>query len=129
MNNKKIVTLDEQREIQLNGLLYIKNLCKKNNIPYYLISGTLLGAVKYKGYIPWDDDIDIALIREDYQKLIKIIEQDKNPDYEVLTMYNTKDYYYSYAKLVNTKTKLTENAKEIKKNGSIYRYFSIRLCR
>ena len=129
MNNKKIVTLNKQREIQLNGLLYIKELCEKNDITYYLISGTLLGAVKYKGYIPWDDDIDIALIREDYQKLIKIIEQDKNPDYEVLTMYNTKDYYYSYAKLVNTKTKLTENAKEIKKNGSIYRYFSIRLCR
>lgn len=117
MNNNKILSLEEQRKIQLNGLLYIKDLCEKNNIPYYLISGTLLGAVKYKGYIPWDDDIDIALIREDYLKLISIIEQNKNPDYEILTMYNTKDYYYSYAKLVNTQTKLTENAKEIKKMG------------
>lgn len=117
MKDKKKASLQEQREIQYNGLLYIKSICKKNNIPYYIISGTLLGAVKYKGYIPWDDDIDIALKRDDYLKLIDLLEKENNGDYEVLTMYNTKDYYYPHAKLVSKTTKLIDNAKEIKKLG------------
>lgn len=117
MNEGKRLSLLELKNVQYNGLLYIKSICEKNNIPYYIISGTLLGAVKYKGYIPWDDDIDISLRRDDYLKLIDAIERDNNDDYEVLTMYNTKDYYYPYAKLVCKKTKLIDNAKEIKKLG------------
>lgn len=117
MDCKQELTLEEMRKIQLNGLLYIKDICEKNNINYYIISGTLLGAIKYKGYIPWDDDIDIALRREDYLKLIKAIEDDNDLNYKVLTIYNTKDYYYPYAKLVHSKTKLYDNAKEIKKLG------------
>ena len=117
MNNELNISLEEQRKIQLEGLLYIKKLCDANNIKYFLISGTLLGAVKYKGYIPWDNDIDICLLRPDYLKLIEVIEKDKNLDFEVLTIYNTKDYYYPYAKLVSKKTKLLDNAKEIKELG------------
>lgn len=117
MNNEEQLSLQELRRLQFNGLLYLKNICEKNNIVYYIISGTLLGAVKYNGYIPWDDDIDIALKRSEYIRLIKVLEEDNNSDYEVLTMYNTKDYYYPYAKLVSKKTKLVDNAKEINKLG------------
>lgn len=113
----KELSLNEIRDIQLKGLLYIKNMCDNNNITYYMISGTLLGAVKYKGYIPWDDDIDIALDRNNYLKLIKLIEEDNNLEYKILTVYNTKDYYYPYAKLVSKNTKLVENSKEIKDMG------------
>ena len=117
MDNKMIVSREDQRKIQLNGLLYIKRICEENDIKYFLASGTLLGAVKYKGYIPWDDDIDICLFRSDYLRLIDAIEKDNNPDFEMLTVYNTKDYYYPYAKLVHKRTKLLDNAKEIKKMG------------
>lgn len=116
MIDKKI-NFEEIRKIQIDELLYIKNLCNKYNINYFIISGTLLGAVKYKGYIPWDNDIDIALLRQDYLKLIDIIEKDNNLNYEVLTIYNTKDYYYPYAKLVDKRTKLIDNAKDISKMG------------
>lgn len=114
---KKELTLEEIRKIQVNELLYVKDICDKNNITYYLISGTLLGAVKYKGYILWDDDIDIALERSNYLKLIKLIEEDNNSEYKLLTVYNTKDYYYPYGKLVSKSTKLVENAKEIEELG------------
>lgn len=114
---KKELTLEEIRRIQVNELLYVKDLCDRNNITYYLISGTLLGAVKYNGYIPWDDDIDIALDRSNYLKLIKLIEEDNNSEYKLLTVHNTKDYYYPYGKLVCKSTKLVENAKEIEELG------------
>lgn len=113
----KRLTMEEIRKIQLEELLYIKEICDKNNIDYFITSGTLLGAVKYKGYIPWDDDIDIGVKREEYRKLINILQKEDNKNYKVLSIYNTKDYYYIFAKLVHTKTKLYENTKEIKHMG------------
>ena len=100
----KEIDLKEQRKLQVQGLSYIKKICDENEIPYFLANGTLLGAVKYNGYIPWDDDIDICLKRKDYIKLLEVMENEKNEEYELLTIYNTKDYYYPYAKLVNKKT-------------------------
>lgn len=117
MKNENRLTMQELRELEYKGLLYLKAICDENKLDYYLIGGTLLGAVKYNGYIPWDDDIDIALKREDYNKLIKIIENDVNSEYKILTIYNTKDYYYPFAKLVNKNTKVIENAKEINDLG------------
>lgn len=117
--------MKEQRKIQLEGLLYIKKVCEENNITYFLASGSLLGAIKYKGYIPWDDDIDICLKRSDYNKLLKVMDKENNKEYKLLTPYNTKDYYYPYAKLVCTKTKVIENAKDIKEYGVFIDVFPI----
>lgn len=111
------LSLDEQRKIQIEGLIYLKSICQKYDLKYYLASGTLLGAVKYQGFIPWDDDIDVFLIRDDYERLLKILETEDNADFMVLTCYNTKDYYYPYAKLVNKHTKVIDNARNIKKLG------------
>ena len=89
----KEIDLKEQRKLQVQGLSYIKKICDENEISYFLANGTLLGAVKYNGYIPWDDDIDICLKRKDYIKLLEVMENEKNEEYELLTVYNTKDYY------------------------------------
>ena len=56
----------ELRKIQLEILDSIDSFCRENGINYYLFAGTLLGAVRHKGYIPWDDDIDVCMKREDY---------------------------------------------------------------
>lgn len=113
----KELTIEEIRKIQIEGLKCIANICEKNKLNYFLTCGSLLGAVKYQGYIPWDDDIDIGLKREEYLKLIDILEKNPPNDYKVLTIYNTKDYYYPYAKLVSTKTKVIENTKSINELG------------
>lgn len=119
------LNLKEIRELQLEILNYIKEVCDKNNLSYYLTSGTLLGAVKYKGYIPWDDDVDICLFRNDYLKLIDLIDKDNNDDYKALSIYNTSDYYYTFAKVVARKTKLIENSREIKEMGVYIDIFPI----
>lgn len=72
----------EIKEIQLALLDYIDETCKKHDIPYFLSYGTMLGAIRHKGMIPWDDDIDISLYREDYERLLKIIEEENHPRYK-----------------------------------------------
>lgn len=87
-NNLDITTLPpaegQIRDIQLANLVLLKELdyvCKKNNLNYWLEYGTLIGAMRHKGYIPWDDDIDTGMLREDYQKIIEIFNRDtRNPD-------------------------------------------------
>ena len=63
----KRLTLDECRKISLDILIDVADYCDRNNLTYYLSVGTLLGAIRHKGYIPWDDDIDIMMPRPDYK--------------------------------------------------------------
>ena len=74
----KKLTLDEVKKIQLEILAYIDSFCKKNNISYFIKYGTLLGAVRHKGFIPWDDDIDISMDREHYNMFIEKFNQDSS---------------------------------------------------
>ena len=72
----KELSRDELRETQISILDYFASICQKYNLTYWLHFGTLLGAVRHKGYIPWDDDIDVAMLREDYEKLIKVLKME-----------------------------------------------------
>lgn len=112
----KELSLKEIQSIEFDILIYLDKICKENKIKYYLSSGTLLGAVKYNGFIPWDDDIDVILFRNDYIKLIDILSK-SNGKYKLLSVYNTKGYYYPFAKLVDSRTILIENSKRIKEMG------------
>ena len=83
------------RKIQLRALEILKVvdlICKKHNIPYWLEGGALLGAVRHEGFIPWDDDIDIQILRKDYKKLLKILQKDL-PDNLVVPSRETDEMY------------------------------------
>ena len=64
--------LKELHDVEFEMLLQLRRICKKYNLTYYLSGGTFLGAVRHNGFIPWDDDMDIALPREDYQSFLKL---------------------------------------------------------
>ncbi len=83
----------------LDMLRYIDAICRKHNIEYWLSSGTLLGAVRHGGFIPWDDDVDIEMMREDYERFVKVIKEDENPNYILQTHDSDPNYYWPFGKL------------------------------
>ena len=90
----------------LEVLLHIDKICKEHNIPYWLSSGTLLGAVRHGGFIPWDDDVDIEMLREDYLRFEEIFKEDD--DYVLQTYKNDTYYFMPYAKVRDKHSIVTE---------------------
>lgn len=98
-------------------LQWFHKYCEDNNLLYYAIGGTVLGAARHKGFIPWDDDIDIALPRDDYEKLIMLSKKNTGK-YRLESPYSgNEDYIYAYAKLYDTSTTLIEKSKKTCKRG------------
>ena len=89
--------------ILLDLLFVFDDICKRHNLHYYLFYGTLLGAVRHKGFIPWDDDIDVAMPRDDYEAFLKLT-NDIKPPYFLQTPYTDPGYFYTFAKIRNSNT-------------------------
>ncbi len=92
----------------MNILKFIKKVCEENALTYFLSDGTLLGAIRHKGFIPWDDDIDISMSRPDYEKLIGILERGDESPYKIVCMENNKNYCMPFAKVIDNRTILLE---------------------
>lgn len=98
--------LRRQQLRMLEILLYIDKVCKEHNITYWLSSGSLLGAVRHGGFIPWDDDLDIEMLREDYEKFIKVFPN--NEDFVLQTHKNDRNYLLPFAKVRDLQSELDE---------------------
>ena len=99
----------EMKKVQLDSLQVIHDFCEVNNIKYSLGCGSLLGAVRHKGYIPWDDDIDIYLLREEYVKLITKFPHELN-FVSINSLERNDDWNYAYAKAYDTRTYMVETS-------------------
>lgn len=97
---------EEAKEIQLGILKKVHDFCVRHGMRYSLGGGTLLGAVRHKGYIPWDDDIDIMLPRPDYERLIREFHDD---NLVVQDLYTDKHYYLLLSKIYDKRTTFTQN--------------------
>ena len=89
--------------ILLDLLLKLDSVCKKHSLKYSLAFGSILGAVRHHGFIPWDDDVDVCMPRDDYEKLLKLTNEFENP-YFLQTPYSDKYSAYTWAKLRNSNT-------------------------
>lgn len=116
---RRILTPEEFRRMQLVGLEILEEVdrvCRKHNIKYVIFCGTLLGAVRHKGYIPWDDDADIAMLREDYEKFKSVL-TDLNPKICFLQDHETdQEYRWGYSKVRRTGTTYIRLGQEHLKN-------------
>ena len=103
---KLISSIKEIQKVEIEEIEYFDKICKENNLKYFLAGGTLLGAVRHKGFIPWDDDIDIAMPRKDYEKLLGLNLDEK---YKIIAIENKEKYIWPYAKMIHRNTYVKEN--------------------
>ena len=100
---KKQLSLDEIKQVELQILIEFRRICDALGLRYYLSGGTLLGAIRHKGFIPWDDDIDLAMPRSDFNKLIEFSRSYQNDTYKFL-FFSHSGTLLPYAKFMNVKT-------------------------
>jgi len=107
----------EVKDIQsncLDTLVVVDQICKRHNLRYYLVGGTMLGAVRHGGFIPWDDDVDIAMPRADYEKFLRIAPEELTKDRSLQT-YSLGNYPIHFIKVIDNRTAVVE--KSLKHQG------------
>lgn len=110
--------MNELQEKLVSMLDWFHNFCCDKEVGYFVLGGTAIGAVRHRGFIPWDDDIDVGLFREDYDRLISMSEEiNKSGRYRIEHYHNRLDHIYPYAKLYDLNTTLVENTKYKQKKG------------
>ena len=109
--------LRQAQLVMLRMFTILDHICKKHHLTYWMCSGTLLGAVRHQGFIPWDDDLDICMIREDYEKFLDIAKEELPKDLFLQT--RETDPYYDYlalpCKIRDTKSLIITDGTERKK--------------
>ena len=102
----KVESLNKLHKTEVEILKRIVCICEKNNFEYYMVGGTLLGAVRHKGFIPWDDDLDIAMPREDYNSFLNIAQSELGNDFFLQSCFSDRNYGRIFCK--------------VRKNGTLF---------
>lgn len=116
-------TLRKAQLIMLDMLIEFDAVCTKHHLQYWLDSGTLLGAVRHQGFIPWDDDIDLSMPIEDYNKFLKIAKNELSKEMFFQTSETDKNFKFDYIKLRSNKASIVEfheKGKQIKYHQGVF---------
>lgn len=110
----------------LGILIWFDSVCQEHKLKYFLLGGTMLGAARHQGFIPWDDDIDVGMPREDYNKLSDVLSNHLDSRYVLETPESSeKDFFYPFSKVYDTSTTLVENTRNRIKRGIYIDVFPI----
>lgn len=99
----------KMQNMQLEILTDFQKICDKYDIPYFVSGGTAIGTIRHKGFIPWDDDIDVCLLRDDYNKVLHYIRKDLSDKYEIYDNKSTDGYVLVFAKMCKKGTRIQED--------------------
>lgn len=109
------LSLQEIQKVNLDTLKFVSKICDQEEVKYIIAYGTLIGAIRHKGFIPWDDDLDIMIPRPDYERLLSYFEihKDELNPYIAMNMRNTKDYPHMITRICDTRYRIdVENEKD-----------------
>lgn len=123
VETNRYLSLEQLHDELLNIMIEVDKLCRKHKITYFLSGGTLLGAVRDKGFIPWDDDLDIMMLRKDYESFIYYSKELPHP-YRALCLNNFAGWSYPFIKVENTTTYVEDDYRHIQ-HGAFVDIFPI----
>lgn len=106
--NRKMTNIEKLHEVDLNIVKEVIHICDEEELTYYMSGGTLLGAVRHCGFIPWDDDIDLAMPRDDYEKFLKIAPKLLPKNLQIINYKTNPKYQYYITRVLDTDTKVEE---------------------
>lgn len=113
--------LKKLQKLELMILEEVATICDKHGIDYYIYTGTLLGAKRHKGFIPWDDDIDIAVFRKDYEKLLNILDEELDSKFYLISPNKQNECFFPFSKVCLKGTKFEDWwAKQVSFDEGIY---------
>lgn len=104
-SNRQPMQMEDIQRVSLEILKYVTEICERNNFRYCLAYGTLIGAIRHKGYIPWDDDVDILMPRPDYERFLEwtSAHKDEMGVYEIFNRQTNKDYIYAITRVSDSR--------------------------
>ena len=95
-------------QVDLEITRAVVDICDRHGLTYYMLGGTMLGAIRHKGFIPWDDDVDLGMPRDDYETFLKLAEQELPEHMKVVNYRNDPNYMYYITRILHTQTKVEE---------------------
>ena len=117
---KKSDNVKRMQKTTFQILKYFASFCEEHKLRYFLACGTLLGAVRHKGFIPWDDDVDVYMPRKDYMSFLHLVGSSFDSRYILISPYNSERYIHNYAKIYDSQTVLIEYPDTIRFEIGVY---------
>lgn len=102
-------SVEKIHQVDLDIVKHVVAICEKYNLKYFMLGGTMLGSIRHRGFIPWDDDIDLGMPRRDYERFLEVCEAELPAHLQVVNYKNTPTYQYYITRIQDTNVKVIED--------------------
>ena len=103
-----MTNMDLLHQVDLDIVKEVVAICEKHGFTYFMLGGTMLGAIRHKGFIPWDDDIDLGMPRKDYDRFLEIAPKELSKHLKLVNYHTDPEYHYYITRILDTETKVEE---------------------